>query len=143
MQSTLVRASLLAHDIYIWVWDSACSGIRRGPTPPTTCPNALPATSRRRSKLPSDQTRKRMESGDAGDECGQSREPSTLHKDFRRYTLPRSLGRPAQTKDDWLKESKGVLGVSIDFDVGHTSCYSSLLSFPRLNLLYRRRSILS
>ena len=51
-----------------------------------------------------------------------------LSDDFRRFVYPRSLGHPEQTKAEWLKEMGGAAGFATGFDVGHTPCYSSLLS---------------
>jgi len=51
-----------------------------------------------------------------------------LTDDFRRFVYPRSLGHPEQTKAEWLKEIGGAAGFATGFDVGHTPCYSSLLS---------------
>lgn len=41
-----------------------------------------------------------------------------LHKDFRRFTYPRSIGQPEQTKDEWLTHFAGVIKFSTGFKVG-------------------------
>ena len=35
----------------------------------------------------------------------------SLHKDYRHITYPRSLGRPEQTKEEWLGHIAGVLDI--------------------------------
>ena len=44
------------------------------------------------------------------------------HKDFCRVVHPRSMGRPEQNKEEWLKEITGIFGLATEIDVGHTHC---------------------
>jgi hypothetical protein len=49
----------------------------------------------------------------------------TLHKDFRNVPYPRSLGHPAQTKEEWLENWAGIMSLrSADIDVSRIG-YSS------------------
>jgi hypothetical protein len=65
-------------------------------------------------------------------ECGQgfkTRDPvliaKTLHKDYRYVTYPRSLGRPDQTKDEWLKHWADIIGLwTADLEVSYIGCSS-------------------
>lgn len=41
-----------------------------------------------------------------------------LHKDYRRNTYPRSLGKQDQTKEEWLEEFGGVLDLWAKNEVG-------------------------
>ena len=50
-----------------------------------------------------------------------------LHKDFRSIVYPRSLGVMERSKEEWVKHAKGVIGLSTEFDVGHTPCYPNSL----------------
>jgi hypothetical protein len=68
-----------------------------------------------------------------------------LHKDFRYVSYPRSLGKPDQTKEEWLGQWAGILGLWVgDPEVGYIGCSSD--SSTRLNPFaadlpfYRRHS---
>lgn len=45
-----------------------------------------------------------------------------LHKDFRRCTYPRSLNKPEQNREEWLKHFGGVIQCSTSFEVSRTGC---------------------
>jgi len=40
----------------------------------------------------------------------------SLHKDFRRYTYPRSLGQPVQTKEEWFGHLAKVIDITSEFE---------------------------
>ena len=43
---------------------------------------------------------------------------STIHKDYRYIAYPRSLGKPEQTKEEWLNRWAGLIGLwSADLEV--------------------------
>ena len=46
----------------------------------------------------------------------------SLHKDYRHTTLPRSLGRPEQTREEWLEHIASVLSLWTDHTVSDTCC---------------------
>lgn len=50
-----------------------------------------------------------------------------LHKDFRRYTYPQSIGQAVQTKEEWLERFAGVIKFSTDFEVSYPRCHTSHL----------------
>ena len=52
-----------------------------------------------------------------------------FHKDFRRVIYPLSLGQPAQTKEECIKFTAGIMSFATAFDVGDTTCYSTS-SYP-------------
>ena len=54
-----------------------------------------------------------------------------LHKDFRFVLLPRSLGEPEKTKDVWLEQIKGIIGVVTGFEVREAHCYILILAKSR------------
>ena len=39
-----------------------------------------------------------------------------LHKDFRHIVYPRSLGVPAETKEEWLKKMEGIFNSPAKFN---------------------------
>ena len=43
-----------------------------------------------------------------------------LHKDHRRVTYPRSLGKPEQTREEWLAQLASVFKGLTDYDVSYT-----------------------
>ena len=46
-----------------------------------------------------------------------------LHKDFRYITYPRSLGKPEQTREEWLGQIAGVLKIwTADPEVSYFGC---------------------
>jgi hypothetical protein len=49
-----------------------------------------------------------------------------LHKDFRNVTYPRSLGKPDQTKEEWLEEWVGILSMG-ELEVSYIGCSSDPL----------------
>ena len=50
-----------------------------------------------------------------------------LHKDFRYITYPRSLGKPEQTKEEWLAQFAGVLKLWIaEPEVSRVGCPNPL-----------------
>jgi hypothetical protein len=52
----------------------------------------------------------------------------TLHKDYHYVTYPRSLGRPDQTKDEWLKhEGEKISLWTVDLEVSYIGCSSDPL----------------
>jgi len=44
-----------------------------------------------------------------------------LHKDFRRFTYPKSIGQPERNKEEWLKHVAGVMDFATALEVGYTS----------------------
>jgi hypothetical protein len=43
-----------------------------------------------------------------------------LHKDFRYVPYPKSLGKPEQTKEEWLEQYAGIIGLwPTDPEVGY------------------------
>ena len=51
-----------------------------------------------------------------------------LHKDFRRIGYPRSLGKPEQNADEWLKETAEMMNIwTGDSKASHASSYSNSL----------------
>lgn len=54
-----------------------------------------------------------------------------LHKDFRRCTYPRSLNKPEQNREEWLKHFSGIIAFATEFDVGYTGCFSNVLSLAQ------------
>jgi hypothetical protein len=44
-----------------------------------------------------------------------------LHKDFRCVIHPRSLGEPVQSKEDWLKETGGIMSIATAFEVRYAT----------------------
>ena len=57
-----------------------------------------------------------------------------LHKDLRRVTYPRSLGRPEYNKEEWLVQAAGLLGLfAEDGQVSYSyvgRCFESPNLFP-------------
>ena len=51
----------------------------------------------------------------------------SLHKDYRHTTHPRSLGRPEQTREQWLDHIASVLSLWTSHEVSVISCYSDSL----------------
>lgn len=51
-----------------------------------------------------------------------------LHKDFLRHTYPRSLGKPVQTKEEWLENFGKVINFSTEFEVSYAGCRLELPS---------------
>ena len=54
----------------------------------------------------------------------------SLHKDYRHTLYPRSLGKPEQTREQWLEYIAGVVSLWTDREVSctiYTGCYSNLL----------------
>jgi hypothetical protein len=51
----------------------------------------------------------------------------SLHKDYRHTTYPRSLDKPEQTREEWLQQFAGVIGLWIDLEVSYISCSSNSL----------------
>ncbi|KAF9647681.1 hypothetical protein BDM02DRAFT_3116652 [Thelephora ganbajun] len=49
-----------------------------------------------------------------------------LHKDFRYTTYPQSLGRPEQTREEWLEHIEGVMKLWTD----HKSTIHSIIDTP-------------
>lgn len=45
-----------------------------------------------------------------------------LHKDHRRATCPRSLGKPERTKEEWLGHADEIVKAWADFDVSSIFC---------------------
>ena len=62
----------------------------------------------------------------------------SLHKDYRRTTHPRSLGKPEQTREEWLEQITGFLNALAELEVGHISCLRTLFamakSLPQLSI---------
>ena len=51
-----------------------------------------------------------------------------LHKDFHYVSYPRSLGKPDQTKEEWLGQWAAILGLWVgDPEVGHIGSFSTFL----------------
>ena len=50
-----------------------------------------------------------------------------LHKDFRRITYPRSIGKPEETGKEWLESFGGFLPFCTEVEVSYTSYYSNIL----------------
>ena len=50
-----------------------------------------------------------------------------LHKDYRHTTLPRSLGQPEQTREEWLEHFGAVLGFMTGSEVGYINRRSNPL----------------
>ena len=51
-----------------------------------------------------------------------------LHKDFRYVSYPRSLGKPDQTKEEWLGQWAAILGLWVgDPEVGYIGSFSTFL----------------
>ena len=48
-----------------------------------------------------------------------------LHKDYRYITYPRSLGRPEQTREEWLEHIAGAFSIRSQEDVGHVNPLNS------------------
>ena len=48
-----------------------------------------------------------------------------LHKDHRRATYPRSLGKPERTKEEWLGHADEIVKAWADFDVSSFFCSNS------------------
>jgi len=48
-----------------------------------------------------------------------------LHKDYRHTTYPRSLDRPEQTREQWLEQFAGIIGLWTDLEVSSINCCSS------------------
>jgi len=48
----------------------------------------------------------------------------SLHKDYRHSTYPRSIGRPEQTREEWLDHIASVLSLWTDHKVSEI-CYSN------------------
>ena len=49
-----------------------------------------------------------------------------LHKDYRRFCYPRSLGKPEQNADEWLKEIAETMNIwTGDSKASHAGCYSN------------------
>ena len=47
-----------------------------------------------------------------------------LHKDYRHVILPKSLGKPAINRDEWLASITQVFGTPIQFErVSYTGCH--------------------
>jgi hypothetical protein len=46
----------------------------------------------------------------------------SLHKDFRRYTYPRSLGQPVQTKEEWFVHLAKVIDITSEFEASYAGC---------------------
>jgi hypothetical protein len=47
---------------------------------------------------------------------------STVHKDFRYVAYPQSLGKPEQTKEEWLKGWAGIISLwTADLEVSYIS----------------------
>ena len=51
----------------------------------------------------------------------------TLHKDYRHTIYPRSIGRPDQTREEWLEHIIPFLNLWDDFEVSRASCSFDLL----------------
>ena len=47
----------------------------------------------------------------------------SLHKDYRYTTYPRSIGRPEQTREEWLEHIASVLSLWTDHNVSYISCH--------------------
>lgn len=43
----------------------------------------------------------------------------TLHKEYRHTIYPQSLGKPEQTREEWLGQSAEIIGLWIDLEVGY------------------------
>ena len=43
----------------------------------------------------------------------------TLHKDYRHATYPRSIGRPEQTREEWLKHITEYMSLWTEFEVSY------------------------
>jgi hypothetical protein len=63
-----------------------------------------------------------------------------LHKDHRRITYPRSLGKPEQTKEEYLQHSAELVKLWVDSDVSCTRDRHSN-PLPQLNRPHSRSSI--
>ena len=50
-----------------------------------------------------------------------------LHKDYRHTTYLRSLGRPEQTKEEWLQQFAGVIGLWTDLEASCIVCFPNSL----------------
>ena len=54
------------------------------------------------------------------------------HKDFRRFTYPRSLGKSEVTADEWLKEIAGMTNIwTGDGEVSDTGFFTNLFAQPK------------
>jgi hypothetical protein len=52
----------------------------------------------------------------------------SLHKDFRYVPYPKSLGRPEQTKEEWLEQYAKIISLwTADSEVGYIECSSDSL----------------
>lgn len=43
----------------------------------------------------------------------------TLHKEYRHTTYPRSLGKPEQTREEWLEQFAGIMGLWTGLEVSY------------------------
>ena len=43
----------------------------------------------------------------------------SLHKDYRHITYPRSIGKPEQTREEWLEHLAGVSSARTEFEVSY------------------------
>jgi hypothetical protein len=50
-----------------------------------------------------------------------------LHKDFRYVTYPQSLGRPEQTKEEWLGHLEKIIPLWAETKASYIRCYSNPL----------------
>ena len=48
-----------------------------------------------------------------------------VHKDFHRVVLPRSMGQPAQNKEEWIKDITAIISFATEFDVGYLACHAN------------------
>jgi hypothetical protein len=62
-----------------------------------------------------------------------------LHKDHRRITYPRSLGKPEQTKEEWFKNTSELISLWTESDVSYADCHSLELLQSKL-ICYRSQS---
>ena len=44
-----------------------------------------------------------------------------LHKDFRRFTYPRSLNKPEQNREEWLRHFEEIIRDTTDVKVSYTN----------------------
>jgi len=75
------------------------------------CPNVFQTTIQHKSKLPSDQTHDKLESRIQGGECGYYRK--AFAQGFSPHDLPRSIGQPEETKEEFLKKLSGRLPIAL------------------------------
>ena len=43
----------------------------------------------------------------------------TLHREYRHITYPRSLGKPELSREEWLEQFAGIMGLWINLEVSY------------------------